>query len=328
MLPSISLPGGVLHHSWDPCPLLFLQGKVDHRQPPHRQKGQENARICNACSGLLLPNVLAPCAPSKMHYRSAFRDHWPCQFFLTPVGWDLVVSTDTASFIFHTWNHDHATDVPVSSIIQYREIISGTEIKTDWDVVNLHLCYICHYEHSFFSGFSCHREVSSISSHSQELKTSFCWAPGHIWGRVDFHARHTPIIKCSNTHTSNLSFCYVPLCYVLLWLTTYGFAIYACIYLFMHVCMCSFICFTVITHFLPFLTSSKASRLKSRHEIKTDLIYFTAHTAALTMHDSPVHVTPKTNTCLCNLSSKCNNSRLETLKRLFSYGDVSKAWFL
>ncbi len=48
---------------------------------------------------------------------------------------------------------------------------------------------------------------------------------------------------------------------------------YLCMYLlFMHVCMCSFICFTVITHFLPFLTSSKASRLKSRHEIKTDLI--------------------------------------------------------
>ncbi len=28
-------------------------------------------------------------------------------------------------------------------------------------------------------------------------------------------------------------------------------------------------------------------------KIKTDLIYFTAHTAALTVNDSSVHVTPK-----------------------------------
>lgn len=68
--------------------------------------------------------------------------------------------------------------------------------------------------------------------------------------------------------------------------------------------MCSFICFTVVTHFLTFLTSSKASRLKSWHEIKTGLIYFTAHTAALTVNDSSVHVTPKKNAYLCNLSSE------------------------
>ncbi len=69
----------------------------------------------------------------------------------------------------HLWKHDHATDVPVSSIIQHREIISRTEMKTDWDFVNLRLCCICHYEHCFFSGLSFHQEVNSINSQSQEV---------------------------------------------------------------------------------------------------------------------------------------------------------------
>ncbi len=67
----------------------------------------------------------------------------------------------------HLWKHDHATDVPVSSIIQHREMISRTEMKTD--VVNLRLCCICHYEHGFFSELSFHREVNSVNSQSQEF---------------------------------------------------------------------------------------------------------------------------------------------------------------
>lgn len=167
------------------------------------------------------------------------------------------------------------------------------------------MCCICHYEHGFFSGLSCHREVSSISSHSQELKNSFCWAPGLTHLRMCWFSRtsHTDNQMFQHPHfQSGFLLCSIK------WLTTYRFAIYSCIYLFMHACMCSFICFTVVTHFLPFLTSSKASHLKSRHEIKTDLIYLTAHTAALTVHDSSVHVTPNKNACLCNLASKCNNS--------------------
>lgn len=182
-------------------------------------------------------------------------------------------------------------------------------MKTDWDVVKSRLCCVCHYEHGFFSGLSCHREVSSISSHSWELKTSFYWAPGLTHLRTCWFSRtpHTDNQMFQHPHfQSGFLLCSIK------WLTTYGFAIYACIYLFMHVCMCSFIYFTVVSHFLPFLTCRKAFRFKSRHEIKTDLITLlltlliwlcVIHQCILLHRKRPVFVIFHQSTIICSTST-------------------------
>ncbi len=86
----------------------------------------------------------------------------------------------------HLWKHDHATDVPVSSIIQHREMISRTEMKTDWDFVNLRLCCICHYEHCFFSP-STKKSIQLILN----LKRFFFWVFCHIHN-LTHPSAHTP----------------------------------------------------------------------------------------------------------------------------------------
>lgn len=147
-------------------------------------------------------------------------------------------------------------------------------MKTDWDVVNSWLCCSCHYEHGFFSGPSFRWEVSSISSHSRELKTSFFWAlrPTRLWMCWFSRTSHNHNQMFQHPHfQSGFLICSMK------WLTTYWFSIYPCILL---IYTCMYVCIHVfVTHFLLFLTSSKAFPLKSEHEIKTDLIYFPAHTS-------------------------------------------------
>ncbi len=56
-------------------------------------------------------------------------------------------------------------------------------------------------------------------------------------------------------------------------------------------------------------SSWASSQLFCQHEIKTDHIYSLMHVPGLIMHDSLVHVIwKKTKCCLCNPSSKCNDS--------------------
>lgn len=63
----------VLYDSWGPCSLFHLQRQVDHRQLPHCQKGQEDARTYSPCTGAAGPKVLSSCATSKMRKKHVRR---------------------------------------------------------------------------------------------------------------------------------------------------------------------------------------------------------------------------------------------------------------
>ncbi len=87
------------------------------------------------------------------------------------------------------------------------------------------------------------------SGQSWQLKTSFCWAPELTHLRMCWFSRtsHTDNQMSQHPHfQSGFLLCSIK------WLTTYGFAIYSCIYLFMHVCVHLFVLQLLLTscHFL------------------------------------------------------------------------------
>lgn len=128
-----------------------------------------------------------------------------------------------------------------------------------------------------------------LTLESSRLVSAELWDWHILWMCWFSHTSHTHNQMFQHPHfQSGFLLCSMK------WLTTYGFSIYACIYL----CMYSFICFIVVTHLLLFLTSSKAFLLK-RQLLLTLLIRLWMIQQCLLLQRKK---------CLCNRSSKCNNS--------------------